>query len=112
MQNVVQGTQGKKDELQIQHLKLHVSDSFLSAIRLMLAGHRNDSDQIKYSGSCKHEELQTAEDHLISDKKGKLVPKELPLLSLCIGNKKVLYMFSKFSVLSLSFHIITCSVII
>jgi hypothetical protein len=112
MKNVVQDMQWKKDQLQIQHLILHISNSFLSAIRLLLAGHRTDSDQIKYSDGCKHEELQTTEDHLISDKKGKLMPMELPLLSLCIGSKKVLYMFRNFSVLSLSFNIITCGVII
>ncbi|GJM99835.1 hypothetical protein PR202_ga16973 [Eleusine coracana subsp. coracana] len=86
----VQGMQWKEDELLTQHLKLDIGDSFLSFIRLMLAWYRNGSTQIKYSDRSKYEELKTVQSQLICAKNSKeVMPTELPLLALFVGNKKL-----------------------
>ncbi|KAK3132350.1 hypothetical protein QOZ80_6AG0519950 [Eleusine coracana subsp. coracana] len=87
---LMEGMQWKEDELLTQHLKLDIGDSFLSFIRLMLAWYRNGSTQIKYSDRSKYEELKTVQSQLICAKNSKeVMPTELPLLALFVGNKKL-----------------------
>ncbi|TVU11312.1 hypothetical protein EJB05_44888, partial [Eragrostis curvula] len=90
-----QGMRSNEDDLPTQHLKLKIGDSFLSSIRLMLEWYRNDSIQIKHIDRRKYEELKTAKNQLNNGKNSKavptelkVVPAELPLLTLSVGNKK------------------------
>ncbi|RLM54769.1 hypothetical protein C2845_PM10G08880 [Panicum miliaceum] len=84
------GAHDKTDEQPTQCLKLEISDSFLTSIALMLSWDRNAFLQSKYNDRIKYEELTTAQNQHTSAKNYKKVSTELPLLSLTIGNKKLI----------------------
>ncbi|XP_062178547.1 uncharacterized protein LOC133883284 [Phragmites australis] len=100
------GEENAEDTPDTQRLKLEISDSFLSSISLMLAWDRNGSSvQSKYNDRNKYEELKTAQNQLISVKKGKRMPTVLPLRTLTIGHQKFISMgecniFAKFCYLT------------
>ncbi|KAF8687358.1 hypothetical protein HU200_043044 [Digitaria exilis] len=85
---VDQGEENTDGALHKTLLKLEISESFLTSIRLMLAWDRSTFLQSKYNDTIKYEELKTAKNQLTSVKCQKKVSTDMRLLTLTVGNKK------------------------
>ncbi|KAF8658735.1 hypothetical protein HU200_059217 [Digitaria exilis] len=86
---VDQGEENTDGALHKTLLKLEISNSFLTSIRLMLAWDRSTFLQSKYNDTIKYEELKTAKNQLTSVKSQKKVSTDMHVLTLTVGNKKL-----------------------